>query len=74
MNLITDLALSLAVHQLVVNGKEQLDRVAKYNAARRAADERGKPLLVVGGPWGESQIRRVTGLRGHPCGTGPGDV
>jgi len=62
------IALAVLTHQLVVNGKEQIDRIAKYNAARRAADERGKPLLVVGGPWGESAIRKVTGIRGHPCG------
>jgi hypothetical protein len=62
------IALAVLTHQLGVNGKEQIDRILKYNAARRAADERGKPLLVVGGPWGESPVRKVTGIRGHPCG------
>ena len=70
MGLFADILLSAAAHQLLVNGKEQIDRVSKYNQARWAAGERGKQLLVVGGPWGTSSIRRVTGAPAHP----PGDT
>ena len=41
-----------------------------YQAARQAADKTGKPLLVVGGPFGSGYLRRRFNLKSH----GFGDV
>ena len=55
--------LSVAVHQ-------NLSRQGKYDEARSEADRRGKPLLVVGGPYGDGIFRRTFRLKSH----GLGDV
>lgn len=47
----------------------ELDRWRAFAEARAFADARGKPLLVVGGPYG-SPSRRIFGISAHP----PGDV
>lgn len=55
--------LSIALHQ-------NLSRQGKYDEARSEADRRGKPLLVVGGPYGDGIFRRTFRLKSH----GLGDV
>lgn len=49
---------------------ESRDKNKKYKAASAAAAATGKPLLVVGGPWGISQRRRLFWGMAH----GHGDV
>jgi len=44
--------------QLVIWWSETRDKNRKYRAASTCALERGKPLLVVGGPWGNRRARR----------------
>ena len=60
------LAVGLLVgHQSYVFLRSRIEKDEKYAAARRVADERGKPLLVVGGPWGSYKLIR---LKVHDCG------
>ncbi len=47
---------------------EMRDKDRKYRAARAAADARGKPLLVVGGPWGSRPLRRLVHKPAHGTG------
>ena len=57
--------------QLAVWLGETRDKNNKYEAACTYAQERGKPLLVAGGPWGISRRRRwLVGTPAH----GSGDV
>ena len=63
--------LGLAVfagHQGGVLLWEGAQRTARYSAARDYAEGRGKPLLVVGGPWGTSPFRTLFRVPGHGCG------
>jgi len=46
------------------------ERREKYEAARAYAEAVGKPLLVVGGPYGDNPFRCLLGLAAH----GHGDV
>ncbi len=57
-------------HQVAVMSAQQEDRDSKYELARAYADYVGKPLLVVGGPYGATGFRRVLNLPAH----GFGDV
>lgn len=47
---------------------EQRDRREKSTRARIYADEVGKPLLVVGAPYGGSPLARVLKVGTHECG------
>ena len=65
------LLLALVAWQGVVLFRENGDKNQKYKAATTAAEATGKPLLVVGGPWGISRQRRLFwGMMAH----GHGDV
>lgn len=63
-------AFAFVVQQMVAMGRQQSDRDVNYDAAMAAARSRGKPLLVVGGPWGTSLFRRALNYPAH----GHGDV
>lgn len=56
--------------QLSVGLYQNQSRQRKYDEARSEADRRGKPLLVVGGPYGDGIFRRTFRLKCH----GLGDV
>jgi hypothetical protein len=60
--------LGLAMHQAYAFLREQQERRVKYNTAVQTAEASGKPLLVVGGPWGASRWRHLTGVPAHGCG------
>lgn len=45
-----------------------MERHRKARLAREAAGVAGKPLLVVGGPWGTNPLRRVFRVPSHECG------
>jgi hypothetical protein len=68
MGLLQVAILSLTAWQgMVVLGEEQ-ERRAKYNQAANAAVAAGKPLLVIGGPYGTSGVRAAFSLAAHGCG------
>jgi len=54
MSAIWPVLIGLGCWQVGVNFEQLRQRKVQYNEARRYAEERGKPLLVVGGPWGAS--------------------
>jgi len=56
--------------QLAVWLYEVRDKNDKYRSASAYAMERGKPLLVVGGPWGTKRLRRLLKVPAY----GNGDV
>jgi len=56
--------------QLIVWLGETRDKNGKYRAARTCALEKKKPLLVVGGPWGNKRARHLFNKPAH----GNGDV
>jgi len=58
------------LHEIAAMSAQQEDRVEKYELARVYADHVGKPLLVVGGPYGAARFRRLLNLPAH----GFGDV
>ena len=61
---------ALVLSQVCVGVYQATSRISLYHQARNEADRRGKPLLVVGGPYGGGAIRRVFQLKAH----GYGDV
>ena len=56
--------------QLAVWLGEIADKRKKYATASAYAQEKGKPLLVVGGPWGNKRARHLLRMPAH----GSGDV
>ncbi len=56
--------------QLVVWQGKIRDKKRKYRAASACALEKGKPLLIAGGPWGTKRIRHWLRMPAH----GNGDV
>jgi hypothetical protein len=62
--------LGIAGWQLAVWVVETRDKNSKYRAASAYARERGKQLLIAGGPWGVRQTRRWLNKPAH----GSGDV
>jgi hypothetical protein len=64
------IAVGLGLWQLAVWIVETRDKNRKYKAACTHAQEKGKPLLVAGGPWGVTRTRR----RLHRSAHGSGDV
>ena len=67
---IAGLLLAAGVWQLLVLLKENHDKKRKYTEARVQCANYGKPLLVVGGPWGVRGPRRWLNRPAH----GSGDV
>jgi SAM-dependent methyltransferase len=61
---------AIAIWQLVVWMIETRDKNRKYRAACGSARAGGKPLLVVGGPWGRKSARHWFNKPAH----GGGDV
>ncbi len=70
--LILGICLGVGGWQLAVCLGEIRDKTKKYEAASAYARERGKPLLVAGGPFGISRRRRFfkLGMMAH----GQGDI
>jgi len=64
------ICLGLGGWQLAVWAGETRDKNHKYQAACICAQEKGKPLLVTGGPWGVTRTRRRLNRPAH----GNGDV
>jgi len=65
------IGLGIGSWQLAVSLSEIQDKNKKYKAASACALEKGKPLLIAGGPWGISRRRRwFIGKPAH----GSGDV
>lgn len=62
--------LAYTAHQSALTIGMEVERHDKFRAARRMADSLGKPLLVVGGPYGTSGIRKALSLPAH----GHGDI
>lgn len=56
------------IHQSMVLFKDERARANKFQAATDLARGAGKPLLVVGGPWGTFGIRKLFGVKAHGCG------
>lgn len=63
-------AVGFFVQQLAAMAEQQLDRNMGYAGAVEAAHRSGKPLLVVGGPWGDGGFRNLVNWPSH----GHGDV
>jgi len=61
---------ALVLSQVCVGVSQVVDRQVQYNQARKEADRQGKPLLVVGGPYGAGIYRKLFHLKAH----GFGDV
>jgi len=68
--IVLGVCLGLGGWQLVVWLSEIRDKNRKYRVASSYALERNKPLLVVGGPWGNKRIRHWLNMPAH----GNGDV
>ncbi|MDD5191062.1 MAG: VTT domain-containing protein [Dehalococcoidales bacterium] len=68
--LIFIIILIAAIWQLLVLRKETMDKNTKYKAACDYGKSCGKPVLVVGGPWGTRAGRRIFKKPAH----GSGDV
>lgn len=68
--LVLAIGLGVGIWQLAVWLVETRDKNKKYKAAEAYARERGKPLLIAGGPWGTKQIRHWLNMPAH----GSGDV
>ncbi|MBI2329608.1 MAG: methyltransferase domain-containing protein [Chloroflexi bacterium] len=68
--IVPGICLGVAGWQLVVWLSEIQDKNKKYKAASSYARERGKLLLVAGGPWGCKRARRLLKMPAH----GSGDI
>ena len=68
--LVLGICLGVGGWQLAVWLGEIRDKNKKYQTAQAYAQERGKPLLVAGGPWGAKQVRHWLNMPAH----GSGDV
>jgi membrane protein DedA with SNARE-associated domain len=68
--IIAGVVILLALWQLIVWILETQDKNRKYKAAEASAKKSGKPLLVIGGPWGVQPARRLLNMPAH----GEGDV
>lgn len=62
--------ISFGLQQFMAMGRQQVERDDKFAAARIAAFQTGRPLLVVGGPWGDAGLRKALNW---PC-HGHGDI
>ena len=60
--------MGLVFHQCTHAVKGWHEKVSKYECARQEADMLGKPLLVIGGPWGSGVSGRIFGMKAHGCG------
>ncbi len=58
----------IGLHQVAAISAEQRERNEKYELARAYAEHVGKPLLVVGGPYGDVGFRRTVNLPAHGFG------
>lgn len=68
MNPVVIPLLVVGLHQMAVMSAEQEQRYHKYELAREYVDSVGKPLLVVGGPYGSTGLRRMFNLPAHGFG------
>ena len=59
MGLFTIGLAAMAIHQVVAEARARATVRNRYRAAERAALEAGKPLLVVGGPYGAGPFRHT---------------
>jgi len=59
---------AVALHQVVEHIQARSAVKGRYAAAERAALEAGKPLLVVGGPYGAGPFRHTFNMPSHPGG------
>lgn len=67
---VVGIILAIGIWQLIVWMLEIRDKNHKYRAALDCAKNSGKPLLVIGGPWGVKAFRRLLNKPAH----GVGDV
>ena len=67
---ISDIVLAIIIWQIIVWMFEIRDKNRKYQSALEYARKVGKPLLVIGGPWGVKSYRRLLNKPAH----GNGDV
>ncbi len=67
---IVGIILAIAIWQLLIWMFEIRDKNRKYKDASDYAKKSGKPLLVVGGPWGVKSFRRLLNKPAH----GNGDI
>ena len=70
MSLLVAAARAVALWQIGVHAKQGWDRKAAYRLAEEYARSVGKPLMVVGGPWGGNWLRAWLRIPSH----GFGDV
>jgi len=54
--------------QIVISARMRAEQTYKYDAARFWADQVGKPLLVVGGPYGSLVSGQLFGMKAHGYG------
>ncbi|HUV51599.1 MAG TPA: methyltransferase domain-containing protein [Dehalococcoidia bacterium] len=62
------LAISLLSWQAKVGFSQVKERNDKYALAWHIAREAGKPMLVVGGPYGTNPLRGLFNMKAHGCG------
>ena len=67
---LTVILFAVFIWQIIVWINELRDKNQKYQAAYDYAQKTGKPLLVIGGPWGVKAYRRLLDKPAH----GDGDV
>ncbi len=66
--LVLGICSGIGVWQLTVWFGEVRNKRQQYQAARAYAQARNKPLLVVGGPWGNKPWRRILNMPAHANG------
>ena len=67
---IAGILVAIFIWQIIIWIQEIQDKNRKYRAACDYAQKNGKPLLVIGGPWGVKSYRRLLNKPAH----GNGDV
>lgn len=60
--------LALTAWQGLVFASMEVERSRKYREAETYSQATGKPLLVVGGPFGSTLLRKLFQFRAHGCG------
>lgn len=60
--------LGFALWQGKVGFSQEVERLQRYKLAQEMSSQLGKPLLVVGGPYGANPFRHLFHFKAHGCG------
>lgn len=60
--------IGFSIQQAAAMAWQAWERRSKYRQAQEYAERVGKPMLVVGGPWGDNPFRSFLRIPAHGCG------